>query len=653
MLPGTAAASRTVVSGGQLVELGSRQPSPTSTGYFYPAGEVPALDNRHRGVLDPEISYQRQPNLRMVVDYIGSRGASVPLSAYRRDGDERMKLGDDTAIGAQLGEPYPGVGQARWLFDLFLDSLLWDRWCFVLAQAQGRPAWVRLPPRWWHYGPGLVGQRQVLVDVLGNAPIPAESVCTDGGRDGGVPQVLTLMDTLYELAEGTKYRNQLYRNGARMSNVIQRPLDAPEWSPEAKEKFRRSWHSAWAGDGPEAGGTPVLEDGMALAKADAFTPVDLQFIEGRQASLVEMCTFYHVAPELMGARPGTYSNIQAFRVGLYQETLGPVMVPFEQAITLQAARPMMDGDTSVYCEFNVEAMMRGTFEEQAQVLQAAVGAPYLTRNEARSLFNRPPIDEGDDIVTPLNVLVGGLASPRDTAPPLPAKGAKARDSRPVVVATERLAAAIRGWARQVQADVLPQLEEPDPLKGGEKAVPVLDYDEQAVAASLAARIRPHTGTAARHGVHGMLDTYGTRAARAEWSDDRLDPWLASQADHQGIASAVGLHGDLAATLTEPDTKSAARAVFAAVIGRSAILAGDLTAGAYHLGQSDGARVVGMRSKSWRVTSQTPRESHAALDGETVAAAESFSNGGRWPGDHNLPVEETAGCTCELDWSTDG
>ena len=209
-----------------------------------------------------------------------------------------------------------------------------------------------------------------------------------------------------------------------MPQVIKRPLEAPPWSDDAKKLFTSSWRNAWAGDGPEAGGTPVLEDGMELAKADSFTPVDLQFIEGRQASLVELCTFFHVAPELMGARAGTYSNLQAFRVGLYQETLGPIMVPIEQAITLQAARPMMGGDVEVYCEFNVEAMMRGTFEEQAQVLQSAVGAPYLTRNEARTLFNRPPLPDGDEIVTPLNVLIGGLASPSDTAPPTFSQAAK-------------------------------------------------------------------------------------------------------------------------------------------------------------------------------------------------------------------------------------
>ena len=43
----------------------------------------------------------------------------------------------------------------------------------------------------------------------------------------------------------------------------------------------------------------------------------------------------------------------------------------------------------------------------------AVGAPWMTRNEARRMRNLPAVDGGDDLVTPLNVLIGGQANPQD------------------------------------------------------------------------------------------------------------------------------------------------------------------------------------------------------------------------------------------------
>jgi hypothetical protein len=67
-------------------------------------------------------------------------------------------------------------------------------------------------------------------------------------------------------------------------------------------------------------------------------------------------------------------------------------------------------------EANVASKLRGSFEEQASLLQTAVGGPYMTRAEARTVQNLPHLDGTDELIVPLNVVVGGLASPTDTAP---------------------------------------------------------------------------------------------------------------------------------------------------------------------------------------------------------------------------------------------
>lgn len=51
-------------------------------------------------------------------------------------------------------------------------------------------------------------------------------------------------------------------------------------------------------------------------------------------------------------------------------------------------------------------------------------------------------------------------------------------------------------------------------------------------------------------------------------------------------------------------------------------------------------------KTW-ITGSNPRSSHAAMDGETVALSEDFSNGLAWPGDGG-DVDEVAGCNCDLE-----
>ena len=56
-----------------------------------------------------------------------------------------------------------------------------------------------------------------------------------------------------------------------------------------------------------------------------------------------------------------------------------------------------------------------------------------------------------------------------------------------------------------------------------------------------------------------------------------------------------------------------------------------------------------RTKTWRHNdSAQPRDSHAAMDGETVGLDEKFSNGADYPGDASLGAPETVNCHCTMD-----
>ena len=60
--------------------------------------------------------------------------------------------------------------------------------------------------------------------------------------------------------------------------------------------------------------------------------------------------------------------------------------------------------------------LKGSFEERAAIYQSACGGPYMTRDEVRAEQNLPPLPDGQgsQIITPLNVVEGGQASPQDT-----------------------------------------------------------------------------------------------------------------------------------------------------------------------------------------------------------------------------------------------
>src|SRR5690625_5981106 len=99
----------------------------------------------------------------------------------------------------------------------------------------------------------------------------------------GLTPVEALQATLKEQIEAAKYRQQLWKNGGRVGTYISRPMDAT-WSQEARGRFKEDWSDKWAGSGSQAGGTPILEDGMEMRRI-GFSAHEEEFIEASKLSL--------------------------------------------------------------------------------------------------------------------------------------------------------------------------------------------------------------------------------------------------------------------------------------------------------------------------------------------------------------------------------
>jgi len=106
----------------------------------------------------------------------------------------------------------------------------------------------------------------------------------------------------------------------------------------------------------------------------------------------------------------TFSNITELHKMLYQDTLGPWLTMIQDEIALQVIPDFPDGE-DMYAEFNLREKLSGSFEERSDSIQKAVGAPWMTVNEARALENRPPVEGGDELVRPLNVTQNGDQDP--------------------------------------------------------------------------------------------------------------------------------------------------------------------------------------------------------------------------------------------------
>ena len=227
----------------------------------------------------------------------------------------------------------------------------------------------------------------------------------------GDSPVNALRKILWEQIQASVYRTQIWTNNPRLNAYISRPAGAT-WTNEQKERFAASFKGAYTGRGAEAGGVPVLEDGMKLEKM-GFSSHEEEFVEASKLALQTVAAVYHVNPTMLGQNDGAnYSNVREFRRMLYGDTLAPILKQIESKLN-QVVVPLVAPGGDVYVEFNLQEKLRGSFEEQARVLQSAVGRPFMTVNEARSLQNLPNIDNGDELYIPLNMGTADDFAPTD------------------------------------------------------------------------------------------------------------------------------------------------------------------------------------------------------------------------------------------------
>lgn len=383
-----------------------------------------------RTTYSAEMLYRTQPAVRTVVDFIARNVAELGIDVFKRVSDTNRRKVRDHPLARLLSDPFPGSKwtQYRLVSWTVHELCIFDNAYWLKGRSDdGLPGVMPIPNNLiMPLGSNMMAPDAYrLLGSSSQVDLDPDQVVHFFGYNPddprlGLSPIETLRQILGEEMAATRYREQMWRNGARVGGFISRPKDAPRWSDGAKTRFRRDWQDQYSGDGLEVGGTPVLEDGMTYTPS-GITPKDAQYTEGRQLTREEVCIAYHVNPAILGVVAGQSSNsVPEIRKQLYADSLGPWLELLQQDIEHQLL-PDIDpaGVGSVYVEFNLRRKMQGSFEEQAAAISASVGAPWMTRAEARALNNLPEVDGADELIVPLNVTKGGLASPRDTAPDNP------------------------------------------------------------------------------------------------------------------------------------------------------------------------------------------------------------------------------------------
>lgn len=585
--------------------------------------------------------YRRQPAVRSVIDFRARNIAQLAIKTYARvDHNDRVEL-DDHPLALLLRDPNPTMTPYRLLYSLIADKDIYDRayWRMVGLPVE---ALVRIPVshllRRWN-------GKAVEYRLRDGTPVPSEELVIFAGYtpeglwndEDGVPPMETLRRILAEAWASQEHREHFWRNSARREGTIKRPLEAPEWSPEARTRFRVDWENTMAG-GPNAGRTGILEEGMEWTP-DSFSPKEAEYIAGYQLIRDEVALEYGINPQLFKGDSAN-ANIESFHRQLYQDSLGPELRDIQDVIVQQVLPrteirlPKLRGRT--YCEFNLAEKLKGSFEEQARTLTTSTGVPWMAVEEARSRMNLPRTGDPDFAtpIKPLNVMYGNQpAVTVPTAVPQPGPKRRARKSAPQGALRRRQEAAaahtelFRRYFRAQQQAMHAKAAGFDMDRWNAKLTGEL-YSARVPLAS-------KTGHLAASQVDGVYDEARTL--------NYLQETARRQAEH--------VNAQTQAALDDAVDDDAVAAVWEqASTSRAAYLGFGTATAIINFARNEAAKQSSQdgrtRTKTWVVTSDQSR--HPEMDGETVNFDETFSNGCEWPGDAAGGADEVAGCECLLD-----
>lgn len=377
--------------------------------------------------MDPSDLYETQDSLRAVVDFISDSIASCPLKVYvRKDNNDRQR---DTSsdVYKLLKEPNSHQTQYDFINQLVHEVLLYGECAILrLRDADSSSGWVmEVIPQSWIVSTKTDGFRITYYKVknpydgAGDGTwIKAEDIIHIHGYESGKPgnnlsPVAPLKNILKEQISAWTFRNQVWERGGRTTAFITRPADAGEWTPEQRDRFVKAWKERYAGNkAPDAGSMPLFEDGMEI-KSTTFNARETEWAEALKLSRESVAAIYHINPAMIfGNDKQTYASVKENARSLYVDCLGSKLEMISQAFD-RFLLPVMGANENTYTEFDLQAKLNGSFEEQSDILVRSTGTAFRTINEARALMNLPRLDDPDAdlIVKPLNVVFGGQASP--------------------------------------------------------------------------------------------------------------------------------------------------------------------------------------------------------------------------------------------------
>ena len=177
-------------------------------------------------------------------------------------------------------------------------------------------------------------------------------------------------------------------------------------NPKQRKDLREHLRNDYAG--AINAGTPMILDNGLDATTISLSPEDLQMLETRKFSVVEICSIFGVPPHMIGHTEGNTnlgSSISEQTLAFVKFTLRRRLKRIEKSLEKQLLTPA-DRVAGIKIKFDLRGLLRADDKGRAEYYERGLRNGYMSINEVRAQENLPPVEGGDDVrVQMQNVLL--------------------------------------------------------------------------------------------------------------------------------------------------------------------------------------------------------------------------------------------------------
>jgi HK97 family phage portal protein len=360
--------------------------------------------------------YASSPAVRTVVDVICRNIGQLDLRLYEEVSESERQPKPDHPAALSLRYPNETTPSDKLIRSLFKDFLLFDNAYALLTEAPGAQInFNRMPAHMVEIRGASMFQAEGYRFHLRDgtfADFAPEQVLHWAGENPSDPRMgVSKLDTLRSvIAEDAALQQaiiELANAGLTEAVWVSRPLDAPEWSNAAREGFEEDLTNRLKKRNRTP---PVMEEGMRM-ESFGVSPKDAQMMEVRRWAIEQVAREYGVPLGMVGLA----DDLAGAQSQFYADTLPPYCEEFTKMLNQRILVRVYNWTKGCF-EFNLDEKHMG--DDRLTALTSASGRPVMTTDEARARLNLPPIDGGDELVTPLNVVVGENPKPSTDIMPI-------------------------------------------------------------------------------------------------------------------------------------------------------------------------------------------------------------------------------------------